>query len=180
MNVLAAQTLAYGLWMTVVGGALIAAAPAVRRVLQRFPRHRLSAWVLTVVVLGWSGTLLYHGPLGFLEPYRDWLFFLIPLAIVLVGVFVDELLAVRALGGLLLLLPTPLLAAARWHPSPWRYVVIALAYMLVLKGATLVAAPYLFRLAVERWLGTDAACRRWGGVALAAGIGLLVLGAFVY
>lgn len=170
---LAALTGAAGLWLAAVPGGA-------RRALARFPRHRASAWVLTTVALLWSGHLLYHGPLGFLEPYRDWLYALVPVSIVLVGVYVDELLAPRALGGLLILLPSPLLAAARWHPSGWRYVMIVIAYAMVLKGAALVVAPYLFRKCVERALPTDGHARRWGVVSLALGAGLAVLGLAVY
>jgi len=177
---LAAMTVALGAVAGVLGVWLVGVPAGARRTMARFPRSRAAAWVLTTAVLLWSGYLLYHGPLGVFLPYRDWLYGLVPLAILLVGFFVDELLAPRALGGLLILIPAPLLAVARWHASPWRYVVIVLAYIMVLKGAALIAAPYWFRKSVERWLRTDAQCRAWGGVALLEAVGLLALGMCVY
>lgn len=180
MMALSIQASILGALVTVAGGACVLAPRATRGALRAFPRHRLSGWVLTTVVLAWSGWLLYHGPLGFLEPYRSWLFALVPLAIVLTGLFVDELLAPRALGGLLLLVPAPLLDAARWHPSAWRYVIIAVAYAMVIKGAALVVSPYLFRRLSERLASDDAACRRWGMAGVLGGAGLLALGLLVY
>ncbi len=163
-----------------VGLWLLATPAAARQALARFPRNRMWAWVLTALAMLWSGYLLYHGPLGFLEPYRDWLYALVPISVVLIGVYVDELLAARALGGLLILFPSPLLAAARWHPSPWRYVIIVIAYGMVLKGAALIVAPYWFRRCVERGLRTDRHARLWGMASLGLGVGLAVLGLFAY
>lgn len=155
-------------------------APALaRRLLLGFPRSRTMRWVLTAIVLGWCGHLLYHGPLGFLEPYRVWLLLLVPLAVVLLCCYVDELLAARALGGLLILVPAPMLDAARWEPSLWRYAPILLAYVMVVVGAWLVAAPYVFRKAVERLAPSEAACRRAAMASLVLGVGMGALGLFV-
>jgi len=124
--------------------------------------------------------LLYDSPLGRLEAYRDILFILVPLSIVAVCLFVDELLAPRALGGLLVLVPALILDAARWHESGWRYIMVVLAYMLVVKGCILIVAPYKFRKGAEA-LFLNPARARWGGATgVALGLTLAILGFAVY
>ena len=84
----------------------------------------------------------------------------------------DELLAARAFGGLLLLAGNPVLLAARWAPTPWRLVMPTLVYIWVLAGMILVLSPWRLRKALER-LGGD---RGWrlAGVTLGV-IGFVVL-----
>lgn len=178
--ILSIQAAGLGAVLVGLGAACVVSPGRVREALRVFPRSRLPGWLLTAVVLAWSGYLLYHGPLGFLQPYRQWLFLLVPAAILLVALFVDELLAPRALGGLLLLWPAMLLEAARWHPSAWRYLVCALAYAMVIQGTALVVAPYLFRVSAERLVGTDARCRLWGAAGGCVGAVLLLVSWRVY
>ena len=180
MTDLAILTLCLAGALTAIYAAMVFAPALFRDWARRFPRSRVAGWALTVVAVAWSGKLLYDGPLGRLEPYRDWLFALVPLAIILVGVFVDELLAPRAMGGLLILIPAPLLDAARWHPSPLRYVVIVIAYVMVIKGCVLVVAPYVARKRVERMFGEPRQVRLWGSAGLAVSLLLVGLGLWAY
>ncbi|MDE0839640.1 MAG: hypothetical protein OSB41_11390 [Kiritimatiellae bacterium] len=147
----------------------------------RFPRSVRAAWVLTSIDLIWAGKLLYDTPLGPVESYKMALFALVPIAIVLLVRFVDELLAVRALGGLLILVPAPILDAARWHPSPWRLFIIVLCYIMVIKGVVLVLAPYVVRKGLTMWSSGPSSRMR---IALAIGmvmaVALIGLGLTVY
>ncbi|MCE9615131.1 MAG: hypothetical protein K8T26_12705 [Lentisphaerae bacterium] len=175
MSGLGVSAAVLGALCAVMGGLCVTAPARMHALLVAFPRQRVAGWLLTSVVLVWCGRLLYAGPLGFLEPYRGLLFFLVPAAVVLVVVFVDELLAARALGGLLILVPTPLLEVARWHPSAARYVVIALAYAMVISGAVLVTIPYAFRKACERVAPDAPSCQRLGGGVLLLAVALAVV-----
>ena len=121
-----------------------------------------------------------YGSDSYMTALEPLLYVLTPLSIVLVGFFVDDLLAPRALGGLLLLLAAPLLDAARWHASPLRLVVVVAAYILVVKGVVLVVCPYQFRKKVERFLTGDHACRLWGSAGCVVGAVLLTLALTVY
>ena len=147
---------------------------------KRFPRNRPAAWILTGLSLTWAGRLLYDSPLGRFEAYRDVLFVLVPVSIVLVCVFVDELLAPRALGGLFILIPAVMLDAARWHASSWRFVVIVIAYIMVIKGCVLVVAPYVFRQRGEWLVQNPRRTRAAGLIGLAMGGALVGLGFAVY
>jgi hypothetical protein len=149
----------------------------------RFPRSVRAAWVLTSIDLIWAGALLYDTPLGPVESYKPALFALVPIAIVLLVRFVDELLAARALGGLLILIPAPILDAARWHPSPWRLFIIVLCYIMVIKGVVLVLAPYVVRKGLVVW-SSGSSPRSRMRIALAIGmvvaVALIGLGLTVY
>jgi hypothetical protein len=168
MNHVALASLVFGMVAIGFCGASLAAPQAMLGALSRFPRSRPAGWILTCVDLVWSGILLYHVELGRFNGLKPYLWILVPVVVVLVVRHMAELLASRALGGLLILVPAPLLAAARWHPSPFRYAILILAYAMAVKGVVLVLAPYLFRSAVEFWR------RRAGGYRAASVAGLLL------
>lgn len=180
MSQLALVSIVLGAVMCLVCGGIIISPETARNWLRRFPRSRSAGWILVTIVLVWSGKLLYDSPLGNLEKYRHLVFVLVPVAIVLSGLFVDELLAPRALGGLLIIVPSIMLDAARFHESPLRLVIAVLAYVLVIKGCVLVVAPYCFRKGTERLFASDAQCRTWCGLGAGLGIILAWLGVGVY
>ena len=94
--------------------------------------------------------------------------------------YLDEMLASRSLGGLLLLIANPILYSARWHDSTWRLVMPVLAYVIVVIGMTLVLSPYRFRDAVSVVASTPARCRLLGLSGLVIGGVVIALGAFAY
>lgn len=146
----------------------------------RFPRHRLTGSILAVVALLWSAKLLNEMPMESLDKYKSLLWILTPVSIMLVVMFMEELLAARALGGLLALVPVPLLDAARAHPSPWRLVIVVLAYAMAIKGMALLLSPYLFRKWALVLLATPARVRVAGICGMAVAAGLIGLGLLVY
>jgi hypothetical protein len=148
--------------------------------LRAFPRSRWPAWVLTAIGLAWGAWLLRSIPLGRFDFIRPKLWFITPAVFFLIVTFVDELLAPRALGALLLLIPAPILAAARWHDSAFRLVITVVAYVMVVKGILLVLGPYRFRKWTERFLPDDGRCKAWGVAGLCVAAIVLVLGLAVY
>ncbi|HAS82677.1 MAG TPA: hypothetical protein DCS43_08410 [Verrucomicrobia bacterium] len=160
--------------------SLVWAPSTMREGLRRFPRHRWIGWALAGGAVVWAAWLLRDMPLGRFDYLKQ---FLVPAAVVFAGLVLytmEELLAPRALGALLLLYPAPLLEAARLHESPWSVVMSLVAYVMVVKGMALLLSPYLFRKATERVLATDTACRVIGSVGLAFDAALLLLALVVY
>lgn len=156
-------------------------APAqVRRMLDALPRHMPTAWVLTAVDLLWVAWLINETNLGRFDYLKPSLYLVAPLSFFLLINFLDELLAVRALGGLLLLLPHPVLTIARWHESDARLVIAGLAYVWIVAGMALVMSPHLFRRTVNRLLPNDACGRVSAALKAAFSIGLLLLGLRVF
>jgi len=171
----------------VAGGIIVAvnavcvAAPArMREALAAFPRSRIPAWLLLAFDVTWVTWVMLHAALGRFEPVKPWLYLAAPVAFLLMAVFMDELLAPRALGGLLLLVANPVLNAARWHPSNWRLVMTVIAYAWVVAGIAFVLSPYRFRQLVEFGAKTDVRCRIGGVVRLALGLFVLYLAFAIY
>jgi len=147
---------------------------------RRFPRHRWCGRILVAVAVAWAAWLLKDMPLGRFEGLKSGL---IPAAVVLGALawfYMEELLAPRALGALLLLYPAPLLEAARLHHSPWSVVMSVVAYVMIIKGMLLLLSPYLFRRFSEIPLSSDVRCRLAGGGGLVGDVLLLLLALTLY
>ena len=166
MSRLAGLSLIVGSVTGMVSACLVLFPSASRSCIKAFPRHKLSGGVLAALALTWSTVLLMNMHLGFLEPYKGWLLAIGPITFLLIIFFVDELLAPRALGGLLLLVPAPIIIAARLEESSWRYYALVVSYLMVIKGIALILHPYLFRKSCELTVRSDAGVRGWGLVGL--------------
>ena len=160
---------------------LVVAPQGVRKRLGEFPRHFWSGAVLAALALAWSAVEVNAMPLGnFIGGYKWLLWILTPVVLGLILVFMNELLAPRALGGLLLLVANPVLSIQCLSYSRATWLIAGLAYAWVVAGVLLVLAPYRFRQAVERWCGTDARCRAAGISGVVVGIILIALGMTVF
>jgi uncharacterized protein YjeT (DUF2065 family) len=148
--------------------------------LARFPRSRIAGGVLAAVSLFCAATVVYNAELGKFNSLKPGLMFLAVVAFFLVFFLMDELLAPRALGGLLLLCATPILNAARWHESAMRLVPVVIAYIVVLAGLFLVLNPYLFRKTVERIGVSQSRWRAIGGGGIAVSVILTALALLAY
>jgi uncharacterized protein YjeT (DUF2065 family) len=180
VNNLTAVALLAGILLALIHAPLVVSPAAARRFFGAFPRNRVAAWVLTALDLAWAAWLMYQVPLGRFEGLKEYLPALTPILFFLIVFLVDELLAPRALGGLLVLIPAPVLDIARWHESPLRLVVVGFAYVLVVAGIVLLLSPYWFRKASQALLATDRSARGMGVAGLLVGLVLLVLALAVY
>jgi uncharacterized protein YjeT (DUF2065 family) len=181
MTELAKITVGLGALIVLIRMPFVLAPSLARQALYGFPRNRWAAGCLAAIDLGWVSWLLMGLQLGWFEPYKMALYLMAPVAWVLLMVFVDELLAVRALGGLLILFPSPVLDAARWHLSPGRYVMIVLAYVMVIVGVVLVTQPHRFKRVARFFLQDRDDLTRWFGLAgVIVGALLVVLGIGVF
>lgn len=122
------------------------------------PRSRATGIVLLSIDAIWAFILIRTMDLGEFSSYRTFLTVLVPLAFYLTLTYVDEFLAVRALGILLLLLAEPVLEAAFLQPQISRLLLVILAYAAIVKGMFFVGMPYLMRDGIEFALRHE---RRW-------------------
>ena len=181
MTKLATAAGAIGLLHLVSALAGLYAPDRARRALRAFPRHDVSAWVLTAAALGWSGWLVLHTlPFSNMARIETLVYVGTPVCFFAVVLYVDELLAPRALGGLLLLVAGPVLAAARLHDARLSLVMTLLAYAWIVTGMVLVATPYRFRRMCEPWLRDRARFRGLNLAGLALGLILIILACTVY
>lgn len=149
---------------------------AARAGMMAFPRSKWPGWVLTAICIFWVAWVVQHAALGRFEGLKP----LVPVAAVaLLAAMVwllDELLAPRALGGLLLLLANPMLNGVRWADSAWRFVPVLIAYAWVIAGCALMLHPWMFRKWTERFWGSAGLVRAAGWGKLLAGAVLLAAG----
>ena len=147
--------------------------PDFAHTVQRFPRSRVAGVVLLTICLIWSFWLLDTIQMGEFSGFRRPLLIALPIGYVLALMFVDEFLAVRALGILCLLAAQPLLDAAFLRPEMSRLLVTVFAYLLIIAGLFWVAIPYALRdqinwstRSVSRWRCLHAVALIYGGVIL--------------
>ena len=168
-----------GLLLVVHGAAMLKPA-ATARALRVFPRNKIAGWVLATLALVWAGWLVYKMPLGRFDHLKPWLFLVTPGVIFGTYTYMEELLAVRALGGLLLLYPAPVLAQARLSDSDWSVVMSLVCYALVIKGMLLVLNPWMFRKGVAWLTFSDWRLRLFGIIGTAFDLLLIVLAVGTY
>ncbi|MCX6935234.1 MAG: hypothetical protein NTZ01_03435 [Verrucomicrobia bacterium] len=145
-----------------------------------FPRSDMAGGGLLTLATIWAAWLA--GTINLMEYTRFRPLFI--LGVIGLGVtswlYVREFIAVRALGVLLLLGANVLLDAAFLREDAARLVVVAYAYVIIVKGMFMVGAPYLLRDAIDWGFATPARGKAFLGVGLFFGIVLLGLGLFVY
>jgi hypothetical protein len=93
--------------------------------------------------------------LGEFSGFRTYLQMGVPIIAILTIYFVDEFLAVRALGIMALLTAEPILSAAFLRPEVSRLFVVILAYAWLTLGLFWVGMPYLLRDQIT-WLTKSA------------------------
>jgi hypothetical protein len=180
MSKLALIATVLGAFIMIVNLPAVVAPSLFRRAALWFPRSKAPAWLLTAFDLAWVAWVMLHAYLGRFEFLKPAIYAAAPIACVLLIVFLDELLAPRALGGLLLLIANPVLAVARWHESEWRLVITVIAYAWVVAGMILVLMPYRFRSVADFVTRTNRRCVLLGLVRVALGACVLFLGLKVY
>jgi hypothetical protein len=164
-----------GLLLTLLHGWALLKPTDARAWLPRFPRSRGIGAGLLVVAAIWSWLLIYHIDLGEFDNWRSRLLILIPIAFFLTVKFVDEFLAVRALGMVALLAAEPLLEAAWMRPETARLALVVLAYAWILFGMFWIGMPYLLRDQIAWVTKTESRWRAAAFVGLIYGIVLLIL-----
>ena len=151
--------------------------PDLAAVVQKFPRSRAAGIILLSVDLAWTLWLLATIEMGEFAAFRRPLLIAVPIGYVLASRFVEEFLAVRALGILCLLLAEPLLDAAFLRYETSRLLITVFAYLLIVAGLFWVMIPYILRDKIN-WAARSAG--RWRllhGVTLIYGAVIL---AFAY
>lgn len=149
-----------------------------RDFLPRFPRSRAAGAALLTVDVVWSFWLLATMEMGEFSSFRRPLLIILPLGFILVLRFVDEFLAVRALGILCLLAAEPLLDAAFLRPEASRLLLTVLAYLIVVAGLIWVTMPYKLRDQIQWSTRSATRWRLLSGLGIAFG-GAILICAFV-
>ena len=168
-----AAGIAVGLFLLLIGAAGLLNPASVKSFARSLPRSRIAGTFLLTVALLWSLWLLATIEMGEFASFRRPLLIALPIGYVLVLRFVDEFLAVRALGILCLLVAEPLIDAAFLRYEMSRLLVTVFAYLLVVAGLFWVTMPYLLRDQINwtagsnmRWRLVNAAALIYGAITL--------------
>ncbi len=138
--------------------------------LKTFPRSRVAGTVLLAAAAVWSFALIATMDLGEFGGLRRVMLLAIAVGAVLSWRYVEEFLAVRALGMLALLAAEPLLEAAFLQPTGTRLLLVVLAYAWIILGLFWVGMPWVLRDQIA-WLTARRGrlqAGAWAGVAYGA------------
>jgi hypothetical protein len=158
-----------GLFLVLLGLPGLLKPDVVQGWAKRLPRSRVAGIVLLTLVLIWSFWLLATMEMGEFASFRGPLLTVLPIGFVLVIFFVEEFLAVRALGILCLLAAEPLLEAAFFRYEASRLLITVFSYLLVVAGLFWVGMPYLLRDQINWSMGSNTRWRTIHGVAIIYG-----------
>jgi hypothetical protein len=146
---------------------------AVQGWLRSLPRSRVAGVALLTIVLVWSFWLLATMEMGEFSTFRKPLLIALPIGYLLVIRFVEEFLAVRALGILCLLAAEPLLESAFFRYETSRLFLTVFAYLLIIAGLFWVTMPYLLRDQINWSSQTNTRWHAIHGIAALYGIAIL-------
>jgi len=148
--------------------------------IRRLPRSVLAGRIFTAIDLIWITVFLWNSDIKWIAQYQPFLVLIAVIVFILIITFVDEFLAVRALGGLFLLAPLPILKATFLQPPTSRLVMTLFAYLLVILGIIWVWSPFMFRKMTSRWIASARMTRLVGACGILIGLIMILLGFFVY
>jgi hypothetical protein len=176
------QTAAFfaGIVLCLLGGAGLIMHTSVQESAFQFPRSRVAGIVLLAIDLIWSFWLISTMEMGEFSAFRRPFLIALPIGFFLTLRFVDEFLAVRALGILALLAAEPLLDAAFFRYEESRLVLTVFAYILIVLGLLWVTMPYLLRDQISWLRKTTMRWRGFHAFSFIYGAALIALAAFSY
>jgi hypothetical protein len=147
---------------------------------KQLPRSYPAGVILLSIDLIWTLWLVATMEMGEFQTFRRPLLILLPIGYILALRFVDEFLAVRALGILCLLAAEPQLDAAFLRADPARLVVTIFAYVMVVFGILWVTMPYLLRDQINWTTKSQLNWRGVHGICVVYGVAVLALALTVY
>src|ERR1700745_1096220 len=116
-----------------------------QKFLLKLPRSRTAGVILFGGDAVWCFWLISTMDLEEFSWLRPYVQLAIPVLFFLTVIFVDELLAARALGIFAMLIAEPMISSAFLRPEVWRLLIVFLAYVWLTLGMFWVGKPYLLR-----------------------------------
>ncbi|QQY09371.1 MAG: hypothetical protein JMM76_01550 [Candidatus Xiphinematobacter sp.] len=136
--------------------------------MQKFPRSRGWGSILLSMAATWTFLLVRRMDLGEFTNLRTIVLGSVAIAALLIWLLLQEFLAARSTGLLILLAADPVLNACILWPKSYRLPLVALTYICILCALVWSSMPFLMRDQIA-WL--TASSWRWN---IAAGIGVIV------
>ena len=148
---LSAFTFIVGLLAILMAAIGFLRADLLRATISGFPRSKYAGWLLTALCcfFGTREAMLMN--MGGLNDYKSLIYIISPLVFFGSVTCLKELLAARALGGLLCLISVPVVRLAVFSNSEYFQVITVLAYCWVIVGLVWLMAPWQFRQ-MHQWV----------------------------
>lgn len=143
-----------GLLLVISHAAALIQPGLARSLATSFPRSRAAGTTLIAIAAVWSFLLVSRIDLGEFSPLRNIMLIGIVAGSILAWLYLEEFLAVRALGMILLLAAEPLLESAFLRTEPDRILLTLLGVAWAVAGLFLVGMPYLLRDALA-WMASS-------------------------
>jgi len=163
-----------GVLLIALTGLALLKSSAAQGWLRRFPRSKGWGLGFLSVAAAWFFILVVKMDLGEFTNWRPTVLVATPIAWFLTWKYVEEFLAVRALGMLVLLAAEPLLESAYLRPEPAAQFLRALVYVGIVFAMFWVGTPYTLRDQIG-WLTKGE--KRWHAAAMfGLAYGVLLIG----
>jgi hypothetical protein len=172
--------LAVGIGLLLAHAAALAMPAKMCAWLKLFPRSRPAGLFLCSFAALWAFWLAATIDLGEFSPQRTLICGVVLAGAIMVPLFAEEFLAVRALGILALLAAEPLLGAAFLQPEQSRLLLVVLAYLWATAGLIMVGAPYVLRDAIAWLTGAPWRYRLVAAAGAAYGLALIAVSLLFY
>jgi uncharacterized protein YjeT (DUF2065 family) len=143
------------------------------KAVKKLPRNKIVGGVLTAIDIIWLTVLLLNCNIKWISDKPVLILILAPVVFLLIIFLVDELLGARAIGGLFLLLPYPMLSSTFLHVSAGAILINITAYILVILGMIWMWSPFMFRKMTSHCVKSPGTTRLYGSSAAALGIIIL-------
>lgn len=145
-----------------------------------FPRSVFWGRVLAGIAAAIAWVVVYHAASDEWAKFRPPIVVGFPVAYWLVIQYGNQYLAVRGAAALMLMLAKQMVDAADASDLTVRLVVTVLAYLWVIGALWMTIAPHHFRDAIGWTMANNERCRWVCGIGAGIGVGLVLLGLFVY
>jgi hypothetical protein len=151
-----------------------------RDAVREFPRSEMWGYILMAVGTLWFLWNLKQENISDFAAYKNLMMVAFGLLGIATCVYVKDFLAVRGLAIVLMLLAKLMVDTARWADTPWRLVIITLAYLMVIAGIWFIISPWRLRDLIQWSTQSDQRVRVGSSVPLALGMAMALLGLTVF
>lgn len=145
-----------------------------------FSRNIFLGRVLALLCCILAAREAYLMNMGGLNQYKHIIFYIAPIVFFCACIYMKELLAARALGGILCLVSVPIVKVASLSGVNYFQAISLLCYLWVLIGMTLLLSPWQFRKISKRLMQGSKQYRAFMCTHIFLGIILITLGIFIY
>lgn len=162
-----------GLLMIATSLIALGSPAKVQAEMRTFPRSSFWGTVLIFAATAWSWWLVKTIDLGEFSNWRPRLLLIVPVIGILAWRFVEEFLAARALGMIVLLAAEPLLESAWMRPEMSKLLLVLPVYIWITFALFWIGTPYTLRDQIDWVLRTPARWKWVCGARLAFGVALI-------